>query len=261
MKKVLAVLLCLALAFSLAACGNNEEELKASYDEGYKAGYGEGEAAGKTEGEKAGYDAGYKSGYEEGKKSGYDEGAKAGNEESYQAGYDEGVTTGKAEGYAAGKDEGYSTGKDEGYKAGVEEGKKAGYDEGYKVGKEDGIKEGKSSGSSAQKYARFSGSFTASVIKLTEDGYALPGNTVAVVHFFQDGPFLLRFYEDVTGKLVEGKAYVFSFQPFDVAIPGEVQYPDIKDYASSIEITGYRAAKDDEMGMQSVLPAIDIFTK
>ena len=261
MKKFLAILLCLVLVVSLAACGNNEEELKARYDEGYKAGYSEGEAAGKTEGEKAGSEAGYKTGYEEGKKAGYDEGAKAGNEESYQAGYDEGVTAGKAEGYAAGKDEGYSTGKDEGYKAGVEEGKKAGYDEGYAAGKEDGIKEGKSSGSSAQKYARFSGSFTASVMKLSEDGYALPGNTVAVVHFFQDGPFLLRFYEDVTGKLAEGKAYVFEFRPFEVLIPGDVSYPDIKDYATHIEISGYRAARDDETGMQSNLPTVETFTK
>ena len=261
MKKFFAILLCLVLVVSLAACAKEDEARKAGYDEGYKVGYDDGAAAGKAEGEKAGNEAGYKTGYEEGKKAGYDEGAKAGNEESYNAGYDEGVTAGKAEGYAAGKDEGYSTGKDEGYKAGYEEGKTAGYDDGYAAGKEDGIKEGKASGGSAKKYARFSGSFTASVITLTEDGYALPGNTVAVVHFFQDGPFLLRFYEDMTGKLDAGKAYVFEFKPFEVEIPSDVSYPDITDHASLIEVTSYRAARDDEMGMQSNMPNVEVVVK
>ena len=261
MKKALAILLCLVLVVSLAACGNNEEELKARYDEGYQAGLAEGEKAGYDKGEKAGTEAGYKTGYEEGQKAGYDEGAKAGNEESYQAGYDEGIVVGKDEGYKAGKDEGYQTGYDEGHMAGVEEGKKAGYDEGYAVGKEEGIKEGKASGTAAQKYARFSGSFTASVGKLTPDYYAMPGNTCAVVHFFQDGPFLLRFDEDVTGKLEEDKAYVFEFSSFETLIPQDAQYPDIKDYASLINVTGYRPAKDDEMGMQSKLPTVEVFTK
>ena len=245
MKKALAILLCLVLVVSLAACGNNEEELKARYDEGYQAGLAEGEKAGYDKGEKAGTEAGYKTGYEEGQKAGYDEGAKAGNEESYQAGYDEGIVVGKDEGYKAGKDEGYQTG----------------YDEGHMAGKEEGIKEGKESATPLQKYARFSGSFTASVGKLTPDYYAMPGNTCAVVHFFQDGPFLLRFDEDVTGKLEEDKAYVFEFSSFETLIPQDAQYPDIKDYASLINVTGYRPAKDDEMGMQSKLPTVEVFTK
>ena len=245
MKKALAILLCLVLVVSLAACGNNEEELKARYDEGYQAGLAEGEKAGYDKGEKAGTEAGYKTGYEEGQKAGYDEGAKAGNEESYQAGYDEGIVVGKDEGYKAGKDEGYQTG----------------YDEGHMAGKEEGIKEGKESATPLQKYARFSGAFTASVGKLTPDYYAMPGNTCAVVHFFQDGPFLLRFDEDVTGKLEEDKAYVFEFSTFETLIPQDAQYPDIKDYASLINVTGYRPAKDDEMGLASKLPTVDIFTK
>ena len=178
MKKIIAVLLCLVLVVSLAACAGEDEARKAGFEEGRKAGY----------------------------------------------------------------DEGYAAGKDDG----------------YKTGKEDGIKEGKASVSSSRKYAKFSGSFTASVMKLTEDGYALPGNTVAVVHFFQDGPFLLRFYEDITGKLIEGKAYVFEFETFEVLIPDDEQYPDIKNYATSIKVTGYRAAKDDEMGMQSRMPEVEI---
>ena len=245
MKKILAVVLCLVLLLSLVACGNDEEALKARYDEGYSAGYDEGVKAGKAEGEKTGAEAGYKTGYEEGKKAGYDEGAKAGNEESYQAGYDEGIVVGKDEGYKAGKDEGYSTGRDEGYQQGYEA----------------GLKEGKESSGAAQKYARFSGSFTASVGKLVPDYVALPGNSVAVVHFFQDGPFLLHFGEDVTGKLEEGKAYVFEFQPFEVQIPAGEEYPDIQDYANHIKITGYRAAKDDEMGMASLTPVVEIVTK
>ena len=240
MKKFLAILLCLVLVLSLAACAKDEEALKARYDEGYKAGYDEGAAAGKAEGEKAGAESGYKAGYEDGKKAGYDEGAKAGNEESYQAGYDEGLVVGKDEGYKAGKDEGYQTGYDEGHMAGVEE--------------------GKASAASAQKYARFSGSFTATVEKILPDYSVMPDN-VLLVHMFQDGPFLIRFDEPVTGKFQEGKAYVFDFLTFEAPIPGDAQYADIKDHATSIEITGYRAAKDDEMGLAGKLPTIDIFTK
>ncbi len=240
MKKFLAILLCLVLVLSLAACAKDEEALKARYDEGYKAGYDEGAAAGKAEGEKAGAEAGYKTGYEEGKKAGYDEGAKAGNEESYQAGYDEGLVVGKDEGYKAGKDEGYQTGYDEGHMAGVEE--------------------GKASAASVQKYARFSGSFTATVEKILPDYSVMPDN-VLLVHMFQDGPFLIRFDEPMTGKFQEGKAYVFDFRTFEAPIPGDAQYADIKDHATSIEIVGYRAAKDDEMGLAGELPTVDIFTK
>lgn len=158
---------------------------------------------------------------------------------------------------------------DEGYKAGAEDGKKAGYDEGYaagktegyEAGKQDGIKEGKSSGTSGRKYVRFSGSFTASVGTLTPDYYALPGNSVAVVHFFQDGPFLLRFNEDMTGKLDEGLAYVFEFQTFEVQIPDDEQYPDIKDYMNYISVTDFRLAEEGEMGLQSKMPDVEIVVK
>ena len=205
MKKVSAILLCLVLAVSLAACGTDDAALKARYDEGYKAGV--------------------------------EEGKKAGAEEGRTAGYDEGV------------------------KAGVEEGRKAGYEEGYAAGKQDGLKEGSSSGTSGRKYARFSGSFTASVGTLIPDYYALPGNSVAVVHFFQDGPFLLRFNEDMTGKLTEGLAYVFEFQTFEVQIPDDVQYPDIKDYMNYISVTGFRLAEEGEMGLQSKTPDVETAVK
>lgn len=197
MKKVSAILLCLVLAVSLAACGTDDAALKARYDEGYKAGAEDGKKAGAEEGRKAGYD----------------------------------------EGYAAGKTEGYA------------------------AGKQDGLKEGSSSGTSGRKYARFSGSFTASVGTLIPDYYALPGNSVAVVHFFQDGPFLLRFNEDMTGKLGEGLAYVFEFQTFEVQIPDDVQYPDIKDYMNYISVTSYRLAEEGEMGLQSKTPDVEISVK
>ena len=240
MKKVLAIVLCLVLVLSLAACGSSEEELKARYDEGYKVGYEEGTKAGKAEGEKAGAESGYKTGYEEGKKAGYEEGAKAGNEESYQAGYDEGVVVGKDEGYKAGKDEGYQTGYDEGHMAGYEE--------------------GKASTSSAQKYARFSGSFTATVEKILPDYSVMPDN-VLLVHFFQDAPFLIRFSEPQTGKFQEGKVYVFEFDTFDVPVAPDAQYADIKDYMYSIEVKSYRLAKDDEMGLASKTPTVEFYTK
>ncbi|MBQ1892080.1 MAG: hypothetical protein II164_07050 [Firmicutes bacterium] len=197
MKKVSAILLCLVLAVSLAACGTDDAALKARYDEGYKAGAEDGKKAGAEEGMKAGY----------------------------------------------------------------EEGRKAGYEEGYAAGKQDGLKEGSSSGTSGRKYARFSGSFTASVGTLIPDYYALPGNSVAVVHFFQDGPFLLRFNEDMTGKLTEGLAYVFEFQTFEVQIPDDVQYPDIKDYMNYISVTGFRLAEEGEMGLQSKTPDVETAVK
>lgn len=74
-------------------------------------------------------------------------------------------------------------------------------------------------------YAQFSGSFTASVEQLLPDYFALPGKTIAVVHFFQDKPFLLRFQEDMTGKLVEGTVYVFEFKTFEVELPADEENP------------------------------------
>ena len=70
-------------------------------------------------------------------------------------------------------------------------------------------------------YAQFSGSFTATVEQLLPDYCALPGKTIAVVHFFQTAPFLLRFQEDMTGKLVEGTVYVFEFKTFEVELPAD----------------------------------------
>ncbi len=102
----------------------------------------------------------------------------------------------------------------------------------------------------------FSGSFTATVEKLLPDYCALPGNTVAVVHFFQSLPFLLRFGEDMTGKLAEGVSYVFDFAPFEVLVPDTEEAPAIEDYMYRIRVTSFREASADEVGMGSVLPTM-----
>ena len=81
----------------------------------------------------------------------------------------------------------------------------ANYEDGYTAGYEAGYNDGKQQMTEPQKcYAQFSGSFTATVELLLPDYCALPGKTIAVVHFFQTAPFLLRYQEDMTGKLVEG---------------------------------------------------------
>ena len=110
-------------------------------------------------------------------------------------------------------------------------------------------------------FAQFSGSFTASVEQLLPDYFALPGKTIAVVHFFQDKPFLLRFQEDMTGKLVEGTVYVFEFKTFEVEIPADEKNPDISDYMYSIDVTNYRVAEDSELGLDSITPTVEIISK
>ena len=78
------------------------------------------------------------------------------------------------------------------------------YEEGYTAGYEAGHRDGEQQTTGTKKcFAQFSGSFTATVEQLLPDYYALPGKTIAVVHFFQDKPFLLRFQKDLTGELIE----------------------------------------------------------
>ena len=109
------------------------------------------------------------------------------------------------------------------------------YKEGYAAGYEAGYNDGKQQMTESQKYfAQFSGSFTATVEQLLPDYYALPGKTVAVVHFFQDRPFLLHFQKDLTGELIEGTAYVFEFETFEVELPDDEENPDISDYMLSL---------------------------
>ena len=138
----------------------------------------------------------------------------------------------------------------------------ANYEEGYTAGYEVGYNDGKQQMPAPQKcYAQFSGSFTATVEQLLPDYCALPGKTIAVVHFFQDKPFLLRFREDMTGKLVEGTVYVFEFKTFEVELPADEENPDISDYMYSIDVTNYRVAEDSELGLDSITPTVEIISK
>ena len=136
------------------------------------------------------------------------------------------------------------------------------YEEGYAAGYEAGYNDGKQQMTESQKhFAQFSGSFTATVEQLLPDYYALPGKTVAVVHFFQDRPFLLHFQKDLTGELIEGTAYVFEFETFEVELPDDEENPNISDYMYSINVTNYRVAEDDELGLEGKMPTVEIVSK
>ena len=138
----------------------------------------------------------------------------------------------------------------------------ANYEEGYTAGYEAGYHDGKQQVTGNEKrFAQFSGPFTATVEQLLPDYYALPGKTIAVVHFFQDRPFLLHFQKDLTGELIEGTSYVFEFETFQVELPEDEEDLDILDYMYSINVTGYRAAEDDEIGTDSKLPTVEIVLK
>ena len=136
------------------------------------------------------------------------------------------------------------------------------YEEGYAAGYEAGYNDGKQQMTESQKhFAQFSGSFTATVEQLLPDYYALPGKTVAVVHFFQDRPFLLHFQKDLTGELIEGTAYVFEFETFEVELPDDEENPNISDYMYSINVTNYRVADEDEHGLEGKMPTVEIVYK
>ena len=138
----------------------------------------------------------------------------------------------------------------------------ANYEEGYTAGYEAGYQGGKQQvGGNEKRFAQFSGSFTATVEQLLPDYYALPGKTIAVVHFFQDRPFLLRFQKDLTGELMEGTPYVFEFETFEVELPNDEEQPNISDYMYSINVTSYRAAEEDEIGSESRMPTVEILLK
>ena len=136
------------------------------------------------------------------------------------------------------------------------------YEEGYAAGYEAGYNDGKQQMTESKKrFAQFSGPFTATVEQLLPDYYALPGKTIAVVHFFQDRPFLLHFQKDLTGELIEGTSYVFEFETFEVELPDDEENPDISDYMYSINVTSYRVAEDDELGLEGKMPTVEIVSK
>ena len=66
----------------------------------------------------------------------------------------------------------------------------------------------------------------------------------------------------LTGKLVvEGTPYVFEFKTFEVELPADEENPDISDYMYSIEVTNYRVAEENEIGLASKLPTVEIVSK
>ena len=129
-----------------------------------------------------------------------------------------------------------------------------GYNEGYSEGYNAGVQEEKDTTDIEEnvRIAKFSGAFTATVEKLIPDYCALPGNTIAVVHFFQSMPFLIQFHEDMTGKLEEGETYVFEFEPFQVVVVGDDEHPQINNYMYQINVVSFRIAKEDEIGLESI---------
>ena len=138
----------------------------------------------------------------------------------------------------------------------------ASYEKGYSAGYEAGYHDGKQQATGNEKrFAQFSGSFTATVEQLLPDYYALPGKTIAVVHFFQDKPFLLYFQKDLTGELIEGTSYVFEFETFEVELPDDEENPDISDCMYSINVTSYSVAADDELGLEGKMPIVEIVSR
>ena len=136
------------------------------------------------------------------------------------------------------------------------------YEEGYTAGYEAGYNDGKQQMAENKKcFAQFSGAFTATVEQLLPDDYAFSDKTIAVVHFFQDRPFLLHFQKDLTGELIEGTSYVFEFETFEVELPDDEENPDISDYMYSINVTSYRVAEDDELGLEGKMPTVEIVSK
>lgn len=186
---------------------------------------------------------------------------KEGNE--YLDGYNAGYEIGHDAGYQKGISD--STEYNRGYEDAVKYSEKndtAFYDNGYREGYSKGYDDGKLEGSIANSNekeivtATFSGSFTASVEYLCEDYYALPGKTIAMVHFYTYPPFLIHFDEDMEGKFEIGEAYVFDFEPFTVNVNSVSDYLDISDYMYHIHVTSYRIANEGERGVSSIMPDI-----
>ena len=137
----------------------------------------------------------------------------------------------------------------------------AAFAEGYDAGYEDGYNAGAQAVDAAYCVVRFSGSFTATVEGMIPDYNALPGNTIAIVHYFQDYPFLLRFNEDMTDKLIEGTTYVFDFETFEVDVPNVENNIDLSDYMYSIHVTSFRPAEDGEIGLDCIMPTVEMIYK
>lgn len=55
--------------------------------------------------------------------------------------------------------------------------------------------------------------------------------------------------------------YVFEFETFEVELPDDEENPNISDYMYSINVTSYRVAEDDELGLEGKMPTVEIVSK
>ena len=54
---------------------------------------------------------------------------------------------------------------------------------------------------------------------------------------------------------------MFEFKTFEVELPADEENPDISDYMYSIDVTNYRVAEENEIGLASKLPTVEIVSK
>lgn len=107
-----------------------------------------------------------------------------------------------------------------------------------------------------------SGSFTVCVRDIIPD-YCMDGvtSTVAVVTEFQSYPFTVFVGEEIGSQLEVDKIYVFSIDPIVVDYPKEyLQQLNLSSIVwefSDFEITDFRLANEDELGMESLTLTIE----
>ena len=68
-------------------------------------------------------------------------------------------------------------------------------------------------------------------------------------------PNTAKYYMNISAR-GQGAGYLY-----EVQIPDDVQYPDIKDYMNYISVTGFRLAEEGEMGLQSKTPDVETAVK
>ena len=54
---------------------------------------------------------------------------------------------------------------------------------------------------------------------------------------------------------------MFEFETFEVELPNDEKQPNISDYMYSINVTSYRVAEEDEIGLESRMPTAEIILK
>ena len=54
---------------------------------------------------------------------------------------------------------------------------------------------------------------------------------------------------------------MFEFETFEVELPDDEENPNISDYMYSINVTNYRVAEVDELGLEGKMPTVEIVSK